>query len=132
MDECPSPKCHEKMQLQSEEVKTELKKRLVNLEKMITKQLALKLTKKTMWAVLVVIGIPLFVTGVKVWSQQEHSDLRFAEKKELVEIDKRQTELRTVVKGLTDNIQEIKKGQEESQKDIKEILRHLRNCKPTK
>ena len=92
---------------------------------------ATKTPKKTLWiagwAVFVVICIPLFITGVKVWSEQEADHLRYAEKSEMVEHGKDVTEMQVIVRHMGEDIQDIKDGQKEVKKDIKEILRHLRD-----
>jgi uncharacterized protein YlxW (UPF0749 family) len=107
--DCQSPQCHEAIRLALEG----------------------KVSKRTLWislwAVFIAVFLPLVGTGIKVWSQQENNHYRFAEKTELVDIDKRQTELKISVNNIKENIQDIKKNQEETQKDVKEILRHLRD-----
>ena len=105
MDDCKSPECHEKMKL------------------FINK----KVSKKTVWIAIIALGLPLLLTGVRVWSQQESDHLRYADKDDMVRMEKAQTELQTIVKHMRDDIQGIKNGQGEAQKDIKEILRYLRD-----
>ena len=104
MDDCESPKCHERMTL------------------CINK----KVSKKTVWVAIIALGLPLLLTGVRVWSQQEADHLRYADKGDMVRMEKSQTELQTIVKHMRDDTQGIKNGQGEAQKDIKEIRRYLR------
>ena len=106
-NDCKSPKCHERLTL--------------CLQK--------KVSKKTLWAGLCVIGIPLLVTGIKVWSGQETDPLRYVEKKEMARHGKEVAGIKATVNHLIKDIREIKVGQREAQKDIKEILRYMRNKK---
>lgn len=85
-----------------------------------------KVPKKVLYGAFVVFGLPLLITGIKVWSGQEADPLRYVEKKEMVEYGKEQVRLRESVDHMKKDLQEIKDGQTEGQKDIKEILRHLR------
>lgn len=103
MDDCQSPKCHENMS--------------TAMNKLVS--------KRALWTFCVIIGIPLFATGIKVWSQSESSHLQFAGRGEMVEIEKKQIETQTVVKSLTDSIKNIRESQDEIQKDIKRILNRL-------
>jgi uncharacterized protein HemX len=109
IDDCKSPQCHEAIRIAMET----------------------KVSKRTLWvacwAVFIGVFLPLAGTGIKVWSQQENSHLKYANKEELSKMDKQQTELKISVKNLAENIKDIKQNQEETQKDIKEILRHLRD-----
>ena len=124
MTDCNSPKCHE-------HITTELANRPTWTEFTHLKDCAAKkVPKKTawiaMWSILVVIGIPLFCTGVKVWSQQESDHLRFVEKTEMVEHERAQIKLQEVVRHLSEDMSELKAGQKEVMRDVKEILRNQR------
>ena len=105
MTDCEHPKCHEAFKL----------------------CLAKKVSKKAVWIAIIAIGLPLLATGVKVWSRQEADHLRFAEKKDLVECEREQTELQSAVKHMKGDLEEIRHSQVEARKDIKEILRYLRD-----
>ena len=102
---CEHPKCHEHLK--------------VCMGKMVT--------KRTMWAALIVLGLPLLVTGVKVWSQQESDHLRYADRESLIEHSERLTKQEMAVKHMADDIKDIQINQQEARKDIKEILRYMRN-----
>ena len=125
--DCESPQCHEKM---SRRIDARVKFGDFNeLKTCVSK----KVPKRTLWiagwAIFVVILIPLFLTGIRVWSGQESDHLRYAEKSELVVHGKNVTEIQVVVRHMGEDIQEIKQGQEDVKTDIKEILRHLRDKK---
>ena len=118
MTDCNSPKCHEG----------------------ITSELGKLVSKKTVWVFLAVIGIPLLVTGVQVWSQQEADYIRFAQAKievdlkyatkESVEECKRQlVESKTIQRNILEDLEDLKEGQREASKDIKEVLKYLRDKK---
>ena len=107
MDDCPAPKSHES-------IKMELKD---------------KVSKKVAFTILLAVGIPLFITGVKVWSGQASDPLRYVTKQEMSVVTKDVIETKAIVKKLDDQMLDLKKNQNESQRDIKEILRHLRNSK---
>ena len=108
MTDCEHPKCHESLKL----------------------CLATKLPKKTawlaLWAMVVVIGIPLFSMGIQVWSGQENDHLRYVEKSEMVLHGRECVKTRAAVKHMADDMAELKKSQNEVQRDVKEILRHMR------
>jgi len=107
MDDCTAPKCHERIQMALKD----------------------KVSKKVVFAILLAVGIPLFITGVKVWSGQASDPLRYVTKQEMSVVTKDVIETKAIVKKLDDQMLDLKKNQNESQRDIKEILRHLRNSK---
>ena len=86
-----------------------------------------KLPKVWVWFGFILIGLPLLVTGAKVWSQHESDNLRFASKDEVVSYRVNQTKLKAIVDHVSQDIVEIKTSQQETQKDVKEILRYMRN-----
>lgn len=88
-----------------------------------------KVSYKVWSAILFAIAIPVVVTGIKVWSGQETDHLRYVEKSEMIEYGKEQARLRVAMEHMKKDIEDIKGGQKETQKDIKEILRHMRNKK---
>ena len=108
MTDCEHPKCHESLKL----------------------CLATKLPKKTawlaMWALVVVIGIPVFSLGIQVWSGQENDHLRYVEKSDMVVHERESVKTRAAVKHMAEDMAELKKSQNEVQRDVKEILRHMR------
>ena len=102
-NECEHPSCHEAMKM--------------CIHKMLPKQ--------TAWILFVVIGLPFLITGVKVWSQQESSDLRFADKERVMEIEKDHAAMSEIVGHIKQDLGEIRREQVEARKDIKLILRKL-------
>ena len=105
MTDCEHPKCHEAIRLCLKD----------------------KVSKKAMWTAIIVIGFPLLITGVKVWSQQEGDKLRYSTKEEAAKFRERQSEIAETVRSINKDIDEIKKSQEENRRDVKEILRFLRD-----
>jgi len=109
--DCQSPKCHEEIKL--------------CLQKLGAK----KISKKALWTGLCIVGIPLLVTGIKVWSGQETDPLRYVEKKEMITHEKEAAAMKATVNHMIKDIREIKFSQRDAQKDIKEILRYMRSKK---
>ena len=121
MPDCDNPKCHEHM---TTELASKVSwKRFNDLRDCAAK----KMPKSWLWIGFLVIGLPLLVTGARVWSQQESDSLRYAEKQDVVDCQKKQLKLDEAVKHMNNDINEIKNSQYEAQKDIKEILRYLRD-----
>ena len=120
--DCKSPQCHEAMQL-------ELKERVTwkdfNLLKDCTRK---KVSRKTAWSIVCLL-FPLIIilsgVAIKGWSRQEAAHLKFAEKEELTEYQRETTKVKTAVGHLVEDMRELKKGQNEVQRDIKEILKRL-------
>ena len=121
MPDCDNPKCHEHMT--TELASKVSRKRFDNLRDCVTG----KMPKVWVWFGFILIGLPLLVTGAKVWSQQESDNLRFASKDEVVSYRVNQTKLKAIVDHVSQDIVEIKTSQQETQKDVKEILRYMRN-----
>jgi len=106
--DCESPKCHEAMKLCIDK----------------------KVPKRTLWiacwAVVCVIMIPLFITGVQVWSEQDSNALRFAGKDEVQACKTNQSRLDTIQQQVREDIKSLVKGQEKLEAGQVEILRYLR------
>lgn len=92
----------------------------------IMKCLQKKVSQKVVWILFVAIGLPLLVTGIRVWSQQESDHLRYAGKSELAIHEKRITRAEVIADNVIKDIAEIKTSQSETRKDIKEILKYMR------
>ena len=94
-----------------------------DLKTCVSKKVPKKILWIACWAVFVVIAIPLFITGINVWSQQEADFLRYAQKEDVVKIQ-------VVIEHLSKNIEEmkrdIKEGQTKAQADREEMLLLLR------
>ena len=121
MDECGAPKCHEAMNLK---IKGKVSHDDFNdLKSCVGKKVPKKTLWIACWAVFVVIAIPLFITGINVWSQQEADHLKYAQREDMVKIQ-------VIVEHLSNDIKEMKqdfkKGQIKAQKDREEMLRLLR------
>lgn len=118
--DCEHPKCHEEM---SKRIDQKVSYDKFNILRDCVTQ---KITKKTLWIAFAVIGLPLFVTGIKVWSQQESDALRYADKRTVEQIRRDQSEFRATQKHILETLRGMKDGQKESTKDIKEILKRLK------
>ena len=94
-----------------------------DLKACVSKKVPKKILWIVGWGVFVVIVIPLFITGINVWSQQEADFLRYAQKEDVVKIQ-------VVIEHLSKNIEEmkrdIKEGQTKAQADREEMLLLLR------
>ena len=81
--------------------------------------------KKVLWAIcwglFVVVHIPVGITGIKVWSQQESDNLRYVPRADLDSVRNVQTEVRTKQNRVLEDLRELKAGQAEARKDMKEI-----------
>lgn len=99
--------------------------------------LSKKVSKSTVWIFFCIIGLPLLVTGIKVWSRQESDTLRYVEKEDFNPIKEKQAVLASKLSSIEKKINDIQDGQketqkeirqtqEDTQKDIKEILKYLR------
>jgi len=109
MTDCNSPKCHER----------------------VNQELSSKVSKKSMWialwSVIVVLILPAFLTGVQVWSRQEADDLRYAARYEIEESKRVQAIVIKDIDHIRDDLKSLKQGQIEVQRDLKEVLRFLRD-----
>ena len=103
-DKCPDPSCHEKLKL--------------CLHSLVP--------KKALWIGLVILGLPMLVTGIKVWSQQESDKLRFADKEGMYRIEQDSATIKVIQNRIIKDLEEIKTDQKEMQQDIKKILNHVR------
>ena len=84
-------------------------------------------TKKSLWIAVVVIALPLFGIGAKVWSEQEADPLRYVNKTAFKACTNDISKLETSVVYIQKDLDTIKRNQLETQRDVKEILRHLRD-----
>jgi len=89
-----------------------------------------KVPKKTLWialwAIFVVVMIPLFVTGIQVWSQQSADELRYAKKEKVHKLERDHTSFKATQEHIREDLNEIKESQRGTRQDVQEILRHLR------
>ena len=124
MDGCQTPKCHEAMLLK---LKGKADKKEVQNLKTCT---AKNVPKKALWIALVALGLPLLITGIKVWSQQESDHLRYVEKTEMAEHKDNMTKIQVVVEHLAEDMRNLRKdfnrNQDDAKRDRQEILRRLK------
>ena len=104
MTDCEHPKCHEHLK--------------ICMSKLVT--------KKAMWIVVVAFGLPLFITGVKVWSEQTSDHLRYVEKTTMAKHEKESAIMKEVVRHMAEDLKEVKANQKEVSRDVKEMLRYMR------
>jgi len=113
---CPDPECRETLQT----------------------HISRKLDKVTAWTVIVVVGIPLMATGLVVWAEVMHSGDKFVARAEMEQHSRDLAICKEFMRQVPDDLKELKesidklrqevdKKQAESNQDIKEILRHLRD-----
>ena len=134
MPDCEHPKCHE-------HVTTELKDK-VSWEKFnaLRDCVSKKTPKSWLWIGFVVIGLPLLITGAKVWSETERSADKYMPRDEMQKhITDHITDIVTckeaakhmgrivdeIKSGQREMRDEIKAGQIETRREIKEILKLL-------
>ena len=103
MTDCEHPKCHEHLK--------------ICMSKLVT--------KKAMWIVVVAFGLPLFITGVKVWSDQTTDHLRYVEKTEMVKYSKDLVIIQETVKHTANDVKALKDSQKEVSQDVKEVLKRM-------
>lgn len=107
--DCETPKCHEQLKLCIEK----------------------KVSKKTMWRIcwgaFGLIGLPFLLMSIEVWSRSEHGDKAYIPRTEMEEHIVAISTCRENMARVFKDIEEIKEGQKENGRDIKEILRHLRD-----
>ena len=114
-----------------------------NCKLILSRKVSKKMAWIALWGFLVAIGLPMLVTGIKVWSGQEGDPLRYVEKQEFAPVKERQAVICEKLNNIVFQIAEIKRGQndtqkaieksnEETQRDIKEILLYLRDRNSTK
>ena len=111
MTDCESPKCHEAIHLSLNK-----KAEKTCLNKM--------LPKKTIWAA---IPILMVLFGVAIGA----ADFKYAQKSEIENCKREQAATKATLDHLSDDMKELKElvqaGQKEVRKDVKEILKHLRD-----
>jgi hypothetical protein len=68
-----------------------------------------KVSQRAAWLLFTIIGLPLIITGIKVWSTQASDYLRYAEKTELVRCEKRVAVVEVITQNMSEDIKENKK-----------------------
>lgn len=121
MDKCEHPECQSNIQM-------ELNNKASKFDIELLKKCSVKhVHKKHLWIALVILGLPLLITGVEVWSQQGSDHLRYVNKDDMAAHEKKQARLEEKVSHMAGDIRDIRIGQVEVQKDVKEILKYLRD-----
>jgi len=121
--DCEHPQCHEKMKLalSSKATKDDLGKVDACVKK--------KVSKKTLCVMglplFALIIIPLFITGVQVWSEQDADELRYATKDRVHNIEKDHATFQAIQRHIKLDIAEIKESQRSTHRDIKAIKEML-------
>ena len=122
MPDCNSPKCHETMTLK---IKDKVGWKEFNALKKCVEG---KLTKKFVGVLAAMIGIPLFAVGAGIWAETKNLD-EFVTHREIAPHLAEIKDCRTVTEMMQETLKDINEGQKENSRDIKEILRHLRDKK---
>lgn len=121
MTDCEHPKCHETM---SRRIDARVKFDTFNdLKACVLKKVPKKTLWVVCWAVFVVIAIPLFITGINVWSQQEADHLQYAQKEDMIKV---QVIIEHLSKDIKEIKQDIKAGYAKAQTDREAMLKLLR------
>lgn len=105
MTECPDQACHERVTQMGN---------------------SMKAYRAALWAVIVVIGIPVAIVGIRMWANDDAAALRFAAAQEVQAIEKRVTISEIHFKTMCDNITEIKTAVLAIQQDVKRLDGHDR------
>jgi len=121
MAECPSKECQKNMQ--------GMKKSLYGedgtagvvgcMKKMVT--------KKAAWTGFLLIGIPLLITGVKVWSGQNADPLKYAKKEDVIELQIRASLIEERYAHISEALKRLEKKLDETKKDL---LKEIERLKP--
>lgn len=122
-NKCPSPECHEDRILVAEDVKY-LKKSYEEL-----KNCCGYFVKKPHITVIVFFAgllVSFAITEIKVWSETDKSEYKFAKTESVEAVKQDVAVLKTEKIELQKDIEEIKKTQQDQSKDIKDILKILR------
>ncbi len=121
MTDCEHPTCHETM---SRRIDGRVKFDTFNdLKACVLKKVPKKTLWVVCWAVFVVIAIPLFITGINVWSQQEADHLQYAQKEDMIKV---QVIIEHLSKDIKEIKQDIKAGYAKAQTDREAMLKLLR------
>jgi hypothetical protein len=80
-----------------------------------------KVSKTALWTALVVIGIPLFMTGAKVWFGTESATMRFADVQAVAALRERVSNQEIQFKALCDSLAQITKTLDEVRLDVKAL-----------
>ncbi len=121
MPDCPHPKCHEHFV-------TELKARPTWKEFNLLKDCASKKTPKSwLWIGFIVIGLPLLITGARVWSETRKGDIKYITRDDMEEHIEDIVTSKEAIKHMSKSLDNIHTEQKSNTKDIKEILRYMRN-----
>jgi hypothetical protein len=83
MADCPSEECHNSVD--------GMRRTLYGMDGKsgLVKCLDKFVKTRTVWVFFIVLGLPLIVTGLKVWSGQESDQYRYASKEAISDLDKR-------------------------------------------
>ena len=119
MPDCDHPKCHEHMV-------TELKDKVswVHFQK-LRDCVHKKTPKSWLWTGFVIVGLPLLITGAKVWSETSHNSDKYMTREEMLTHVTDIVKCKENTKHMSEVLKEIQAGQRETRQDVKEILKIL-------
>jgi len=117
MADCPSKECHNRL--------TGMQKTLFGEDgtKGVVGCLKSKVSKAALWTALIILGIPFFATGVKVWFGTETAAMRFADVQAVAALRERMSVHEVQFKSLCDSLTDIKKTLDEVRADVKNLER---------
>lgn len=106
---CPSKECHDNL--------AEVKEAVFDSKD----GLRSKVSKAVLWTVIVVLGIPFFATGIRVWFGTETAAMRFADVQAVSALRERVSVQETQFKALCESLAEIKATLNEVRHDVKAL-----------
>jgi len=109
MTDCPNTECHENLTAVRNVVFDE------------KHGLRTKVSKIAVWIAITVIGIPLFITGIKVWFGTETAAMRFADLTAMSALRERVSAQEIQYKFLCDSLSEMKITLNELRRDVKAL-----------
>ena len=113
MAECPNPECRQNVE--------GLRHTVYGKDGMhgLVACIKDKVPKKWLWTGFTVLGLPLFITGIKVWSGQESDALRYAPLGRVVELERRQDIADERYTYICDALKKIEAAQEEMRHELR-------------
>jgi len=127
MVECPNPQCEERINGKIEHYNALLKEDIKDhTETLFDEGGAIRfISKKAVLIALTVIVIPLIITGIKVWSGQEHDYLRYASKDQFADCQKGLDGVLINQRYFAQHLDELKGDRKEQAETLKKIFQKL-------
>lgn len=115
MADCPNKECHNRMTgMQKTLFGEDGTSGLVGLVKS-------KVSKAALWTAIIILGIPFFVTGIRVWFGTESAALRFADVQAVAVLRERVSIHEIQFKALCESLARFEKTLDEVRSDVKAL-----------